>query len=86
MPVVYIDIRTKKPYIAFVNTNQFLRKVRRAGRNNGVAVSFDPKRGKGSHGTLHYGDRRTVVPRSKDLGPGLIAAMLAQIGLTLDDI
>jgi hypothetical protein len=52
LSVVFIDIRTKKSYIAFVNTNQFLRKVRRAGRNNGVAVSFNPKRGKGSHGTL----------------------------------
>lgn len=69
-----------------MNTSQFLRKVKRAGRGNGVAVSFNSKRGKGSHGTLHYGARRTVVPRSKDLGPGLIAAMLAQIGLTLDDI
>ncbi len=74
------------PYTNPLNTTQFIRKVRRAGRHNGVTVVFDAKRGKGSHGTLYYGARWTVVPRSKDLGAGLVAAMLAQIGLTVADI
>lgn len=41
--------------------NEFIRKVRRLGRKNGMQVTFVPRRGKGSHGTLFYGSRFTVV-------------------------
>jgi hypothetical protein len=36
---------------------------------------------------LWYGVRKTTVKdRKKEIGPGLLAAMLAQLGLTKDDI
>lgn len=70
-----------------MNTKQLIRRVRKAGRKAGVEVTFDQSRGKGSHGTLHYGEFRTIVPnRKSDFGPGILAAMLAELGLTLDDI
>jgi len=66
---------------------EFIRKVRKLGRRRGVPVNFIVERGKGSHGTLYFGDRITVVKhRSSELKPGLLHAMLRQLGLTLDDL
>ena len=65
---------------------EFIEKVRRIGRDRKVEVRFDQKRGKGSHGTLYYGDRRTIVKdRKKDIGPGLLAKMISQLRLTNQD-
>ncbi len=42
--------------------------------------------GKGSHGRLYYGDRFTTLKdRKKEIGPGLLKAMLDQLGLTKED-
>ena len=50
------------------------------GRNRRVPVSFDPGRGKGSHGRLYYGNRFTTLKdRKKEIGPGLLIAMLDQL-------
>jgi predicted RNA binding protein YcfA (HicA-like mRNA interferase family) len=52
-----------------------------------VSVSFDRSRGKGSHGRLYYGDRFTTLKdRKKEIGPGLLKAMLDQLGLTKADL
>lgn len=38
---------------------------------------------KGSHAILYYGARKTVVKdRRKELGAGLLSAMIRQLGLT----
>jgi mRNA interferase HicA len=67
--------------------NEFERKIRALGRKRGVSVSFDSGRGKGSHGRLHYGSRFTTLKdRKKEIGPGLLGAMLDQLGLTKDDL
>jgi len=50
-------------------------------------VRFTAERGKGSHGTLYYGDRFTIVKdRKKELSRRLLSAMLAQLGLSRDDL
>jgi hypothetical protein len=36
--------------------HEFERKIRRLGRNCGIAVAFDRGPGKGSHGGLYYGE------------------------------
>jgi len=52
-----------------------------------VPVRIDRKRGKGSHFVLHFGDRKTVVKdRRKEIGPGLLSAMLHPLGLTHRDV
>ena len=62
---------------------EFIDRVAEVGRQRGVPVRVDMKRGKGSHLTLHYGGRKTIVKdRRKELGPGLLAAMLRQLELT----
>jgi len=67
--------------------SEFERKVRALGRKRGVVVSFDRGRGKGSHGRLYYGERFTTLKdRKKEIGPGLLNAMLAQLGLTRTDL
>jgi len=73
--------------IPFVRGAEFIRKVKKVGRRRGVPVEFVAERGKGSHGTLYYGTRRTTVKhRQAELSPGLLHAMLAQLGLTLEDL
>ena len=67
--------------------NEFERRLRRLGRRRGVAVSRDDSHGKGSHGRLYYGERFTTLKdRKKEIGPGLLSAMLTQLGLTKSDL
>ena len=73
--------------ILTVTGREFVRKVKKLGRRRGVPVDFVEERGKGSHGTLYFGGRLTVVKhRAAELKPGLLHAMLKQLGLTLDDL
>jgi mRNA interferase HicA len=66
---------------------EFIRKIRRLGKTRGVPVVFEKRHGKGSHGTLYYGTRKTTVKdRKKEIGPGLLGAMLEQLGLTRADL
>jgi len=67
--------------------NEFIRKVKKLGRKNGATVQFVARRGKGSHGTLFYGSRFTIVRNPKDeLKTGTLHAILAQLGLSLEDL
>ncbi len=66
---------------------EFEARLRKLGRARGVAVSFDSGHGKGSHGRLYCGDRFTTLKdRKKEIGPGLLNAMLNQPGLTKKDL
>ena len=56
---------------------EFLRKLQRRGRRNGVPVRTDYRVGKSSHIAVHYGERFTILKdRKKELGPGLYRKML----------
>ena len=64
----------------------FVKRVFELGVEHGVFVRIDYKRGKGSHVTLYYGSRKTVVKdRRKELNPGLLSAMIRQLGLNPGD-
>ena len=63
--------------------NEFIRLIHKLARARGLAFEWRPDRGKGSHGVLILGDRRTVVRNPKDeLKTGTYHAMLRQLGLT----
>ena len=48
---------------------------------------MDRKRGKGSHMTLYFGDRKTVVRNPQDdLKTGTYRAMLRQLGIRQEDL
>ena len=67
--------------------SEFVRTIRRLARKRGVTAEFIPERGKGSHGTLYFGARFTVVRDLKDeIKTGTLHAMLKQLGLTLQDL
>ncbi len=66
---------------------EFIRRIAQLGKERGVTVRFEARHGKGSHGRLYYGERFTTVKdRRKEIGKGLLHAMLRQLGLTLDDL
>ena len=70
-----------------MNGREFERYIRRLGRRRGISVSFDRSHGKGSHGRLYCGDRFTTLKdRKKEIGPGLLKAMLDQLGVTKADL
>ena len=65
-----------------VKGRDFIDRVFEIGRERGVSVRVDTERGKGSHVTVRYGSRFTIVKsRRKEIGPGLLSAMIRQLGL-----
>lgn len=67
--------------------NEFIRRIQKYAKANGVAFEWRPERGKGSHGMLVLGERRTVVRNPKDeLKTGTYHAMLKQLALTQNDL
>ena len=70
----------------FVTGREFIERVTRIGRERGVEVLVDPKRGKGSHVTVYYGLRKTIIKdRRKELRPGLLSSMIRQLSLQRND-
>ena len=64
----------------------FVKRVAELGRERQVPVRLDAKRGKGSHSILYYAERKTVMKdQNKDIGPGLLSAMIRQMDLDPDD-
>ena len=67
--------------------NEFIRKIQKLAKEKNLACEWRADRGKGSHGLLVIGNRRTVVRNPKDeLKTGTYHAMLKQLGLTEKDI
>jgi mRNA interferase HicA len=59
--------------------NEFIKRLKQLARERGIDVRIDKKRGKGSHLTLYYGDRLTIVRNPSDeLKTGTLNAMLRQ--------
>ncbi|HET9210410.1 MAG TPA: type II toxin-antitoxin system HicA family toxin [Thermoanaerobaculia bacterium] len=66
---------------------ELVRRLRKLGRKRGIVVELVPERGKGSHGTLYFGERLTIIRDLKDeIKTGTLHAMLKQLGLTLQDL
>ena len=66
---------------------EFIRKVSKLARKNGVKVKYVTRRGKGSHGTFFYGSHFTIIRNLKDeLKTGTLHAMLEQLGLSIEDL
>ena len=67
--------------------NEFIKRVMETAKQRGITARVDTKRGKGSHVTLYFGDRRTIVRNLKDeLKTGTYHAMLKQLGLREKDL
>ncbi len=67
--------------------NEFLRRLRRLGRERGLAVEVDEGRGKGSHAKVWFGTGATTIKdRRTEIAPGLLAAMCRQLGIRRQDL
>lgn len=67
--------------------SEFVRKVHALARQRGLDCRLDEKRGKGSHMTLYFGDRLTIVRNLKDeLKTGTLHAMCRQLGLRREEL
>ena len=66
-----------------MNGNELIKKLKHYGYN----PIFESKRGKGSHGTLRIGSKKTILKdRKKEIGPGLLNQMLKDLGISRNDI
>lgn len=66
--------------------SEFLKKLKALGKKHGVSVRIEQRRGKGSHSTLFYGNRFTIIRNLKDeLKTGTYKAMLKQLGINSKD-
>jgi mRNA interferase HicA len=64
---------------------ELMRKLPKAAKARGVKFTSVP--GKGSHFKVSFGDRRTIIPQhNKELGQGLLRAILKDLGLKEDDL
>ena len=67
--------------------SEFLKKIQKLAKEKAITCSWHPDKGKGSHGVLKYGDKRTTVRNLKDeLKTGTYHGMLKQLGLTDKDL
>jgi mRNA interferase HicA len=67
--------------------SEFLKRIQKLAKVKGLACSWHPDKGKGSHGVLKLGDKRTVLRNPKDeLKTGTYHGMLRQLGLTDKDL
>lgn len=67
--------------------NEFIRKVKAYGRMQGIAVTLNASRGKGSHQTLYFGNAFTIVRNPKDeLKTGTFHGMCSQLGIKPNDL
>jgi len=66
---------------------EFLRRLRKVARRRGLDVRVDLRHGRGSHGRVWLGNRRTAIAMHPgDIPKGTLHAMLDDLGLTLEDL
>lgn len=70
-----------------MNGSELLKRLKKIARERNLRIELVHERGKGSHGTLYFGNRFTVMKdRKKEIGPGLLKKMLNDLGLEKSDI
>lgn len=66
---------------------ELLAKLKKTANARGATYRFEKKRGKGSHGTIYFGEMKAVIPdRKKEIKSGTLHGILKQLGLTLEDL
>lgn len=62
--------------------SEFVRKITKLAHKTNVLVKMEYRRGKGSHSTLFFGEKFTIIRNLKDeLKTGTYKAMLKQLGI-----
>lgn len=64
-----------------------MRKLRRYAKRQGLVVIYNARRGKGGHGRITIDGQFTEIPSlTHEIGPGLLAKILRDLGLTKNDL
>ena len=67
--------------------SEFYKKIVNLGKKNNIEVKIEKRRDKGSHSTLFYGKKFTIIRNLKDeLKSGTLNAMLKQLDINIDDL
>jgi len=70
-----------------MNGNELLKKLEKIAKERKINLELAKSHGKGSHGTLHFGGKKTTMKDpKKEIGPGLLKAMLDRLDLEKKDI
>lgn len=67
-----------------MNGTEFIRRARKWAKANGVELTVDASRGKGGHQQVRTPFGLTHV-KTGEIGPGLLHAMLRQLGIPKDE-
>lgn len=62
------------------------RHLRELARRCKLGFRFDPRRGRGDHGTVYFGGRQSLLPGRGELKTGTLHGILRDLGLRLDDL
>lgn len=63
-----------------MNGREFIRRVRRYARRNGLEFYFDPSKGKGSQGTVYMGERHMQVQHG-EIATCTLMSMLRELDI-----
>lgn len=70
-----------------MNGNEPLKRLKKIAKERNFSIKVITERGKGSHSTLYFGDKYTIIKdRKKEIGPGLLIKMLKDLGLDKSDL
>ena len=61
-----------------MNSREFIRRAQRYARRHRLEFHFDASHGKGSHGMIHVGNRRTIVQHG-EISRGVLSSMLREL-------
>lgn len=66
---------------------ELLKKLKKYAKKHALEYHWETTRGKGGHGTVHIGDKFTVVPTARgELKTGTQKAIIKQLGLKDEDL
>ena len=68
-----------------MNRAEFLKRLKTYAKRNDLRYSFDPRKGRGSHGRVTVGDRFTTVKKG-EFGPGLLRKMLRDLDIDREEL
>lgn len=67
--------------------SEFLKKIKKLGKEKSIQVKLIEERGKESHCTIEFGDRFTIIRNLKDeLKTGTFNAILKQLGISKKEL
>jgi len=67
--------------------NELIKRIKRLAKKKSIECEYRRERGKGSHGTLYYEDRRAIIGNPKDeLKKGTFFAVLKQLDIDENEL